>query len=114
MLLALAQGNAHTEIQRLLGASQPTIYQGIDKALAAGVRTGLYDRFHRPHAPQIGDEASAWVVALACRKPKDPGLPAVLWTLLALASSMAVRVAAAGFAQLSQAGTAAIWRTLDA
>ena len=114
VLLAFAQGKAPTEIQRLLGVSRPTIYKCIDKALAAGVRTGLRDRFHRPHAPQISDEAKAWVVDLACRKPKDLGLAAELWTLSALATYVAEHAVAAGFARLSQAGKTTIWRILDA
>ena len=114
VLLAFAQGKAPTEIQRLLGISRPTIYKCIDKALAAGVRTGLRDRFHRPHAPQISDEAKAWVVDLACRKPKDLGLAAELWTLSALAAYVAKHAAAAGFARLSRAGKTTVWRILDA
>lgn len=114
VLLAFAQGKAPTEIQRLLGVSRPTIYKCIDKALAAGVRIGLRDRFHRPHAPQISDEAKAWMIDLACRKPKDLGLAAELWTLSALAAYVAEHAAAAGFARLSRAGKTTIWRILDA
>ena len=43
MLLAYAQGQSPTEIQRALGVSRPTIYKCIDKALAAGVAAGLRD-----------------------------------------------------------------------
>ena len=80
ILLAYAAGKLPTEIQRLHGVSRPTIYKCIDKALAAGVATGLKDRYHRAHAPQISEAAKAWVVDLACRKPKDLGLAAELWT----------------------------------
>lgn len=114
VLLAFARGKAPTEIQRLLGISRPTIYKCIDKALAAGIHTGLRDRFHRPHAPQISDEAKAWVIDLACRRPKDLGLAAELWTLSALAAYVAAHAAAAGFARLSRAGKTTIWRILDA
>jgi hypothetical protein len=47
---------------------RPTIYKCIDKALAAGVEAGLRDRYHRPYPSQIGDEAKARVIDLACRK----------------------------------------------
>jgi len=89
LLLAYAAGTSPTEIQRALGVSRPTIYKCIDKALAAGVVTGLRDHYHRPHAPQITEAAKAWVVDLACRKPKDLGLAAELWTLSALAEHVA-------------------------
>jgi hypothetical protein len=31
----------------------------------------LKDGYHRPKEPAIGDTAKAWVVHLACTKPKD-------------------------------------------
>ena len=114
MLLAYAQGKAPTEIQRLLGASRPTIYKCIDKALAAGVETGLRDRFHRPHAAPISDEAKAWVIDLASRQPKSLGMAAELWTLSALAAYVASHAVAAGFPRLSRAGKSTVWRILDA
>lgn len=114
VLLAYAQGKAPTEIQRLLGVSRPTIYKCVDKALAAGVSTGLRDRFHRPQAPQISDEAKAWVIDLACRKPKSLGLAAELWTLAALAAHVASSAATAGFPRLSSAGKSTVWRILNA
>jgi transposase len=114
VLLAYAEGQTPTEIQRALGVSRPTIYKCIDKALAAGVASGLRDRYHRPHAPQISEAAKAWVIDLACRKPKDLGLAAELWTLSALAEYVAANASAAGFARLARAGKTTVWRILDA
>jgi transposase len=113
VLLAYAAGKSPTEIQRALGVSRPTIYKCIDKALAAGVVTGLRDHYHRPHAPQITEAAKAWVVDLACRKPKDLGLAAELWTLSALAEHVASHAVKAGFARLAKAGKTTVWRILD-
>lgn len=114
VLLAYAAGNAPTQIQRALGVSRPTIYKCIDKALAAGVANGLRDRYHRPHAAQISEAAKAWVIDLACRKPKDLGLAAELWTLSALAEHVAAQSSEAGFPRLAQAGKATVWRILNA
>ena len=113
VLLAYAAGKAPTEIQRTLGMSRPSIYKCIDKALAAGVANGLRDRYHRPHAPQISEAAKAWVIDLACRKPKDLGLAAELWTLSALAEHVAAQAGDAGFPRLAQARKATVWRILD-
>jgi transposase len=113
VLLAYAAGNSPTEIHRALGVSRPTIYKCIDKALAAGVVTGLRDRYHRPHAPQITEAAKAWVIDLACRKPKDLGLAAELWTLSALAEHVAANATQAGFPRLAQSGKTTVWRILD-
>ena len=114
VLLAYAEGNSPTQIQRALGVSRPTIYKCIDKALATGVVTGLHDRYHRANAAQISEAAKAWVVDLACRKPKELGLAAELWTISALADYVSSQSVDAGFARLSRAGKATVWRILDA
>ena len=75
VLLKYAQGVSISEIQRQLGVSRPMIYKCIDKALAAGIQAGLKDAYHRPHAPEITEEAKAWVVSVACTKPREFGLP---------------------------------------
>ena len=114
VLLAYADGKLPTEIQRLHRVSRPTIYKCIDKALAAGVSTGLKDRYHRAHPPQISDAAKAWVVDLACRKPKDLGLAPELWTLSALAQYVNAHASASGFVRLTRSNKATVWRILDA
>lgn len=113
VMLGYADGATVTELQRQLGFSRPMIYRCVDKALAAGVQMGLKDKYHRPHEPEISDEAKAWVVSIACTKPKDHGLAAELWTISALARFVSERAGAAGFARLSNAGKSTVWRILD-
>ena len=113
VLLGYADGISITELQRQLGFSRPMIYRCVDKALAAGVQMGLKDKYHRPHEPEISDEAKAWVVSVACTKPKDHGLAAELWSISALAKFVSERAQAAGFARLANAGKSTIWRILD-
>lgn len=113
VLLGYAAGTSITELQRQLGFSRPMIYRCIDKALAAGVQMGLKDKYHRPHEPEISEEAKAWVVSIACTKPKDHGLAAELWTISALARFVCDGARAAGFARLSKAGKSTVWRILD-
>ena len=112
MMLGYADGMSITELQRRLGFSRPMIYRCVDKALAAGVQTGLKDKYHRPHEPEISDEAKAWVVSIACTKPKDHGLAAELWSISALARFVSERTEAAGFARLANAGKSTVWRIL--
>ena len=114
ILLRYAEGMTITGIHGALRVSRPTIYKCIDKALAAGAASGLKDRYHRPHEPLIGEADKAWVIDLACRKPKACGLAAELWTLSALARYTREHAPAAGFPALSQAGKATIWRILNA
>jgi transposase len=113
VLLGYAGGTSITELQRQLGLSRPMIYRCVDKALAAGVQAGLKDKYHRPHEPEITDAAKAWVVSIACTKPKDHGLAAELWTLSGLARFVSQRAQAAGFDRLANAGKSTVWRILD-
>lgn len=113
VLLGYAAGTSITELQRQLGFSRPMIYRCVDKALAAGVQMGLKDKYHRPHEPEITDEAKAWVVSIACTKPKDHGLASELWSIAALARFVSERAEGVGFARLSGAGKSTIWRILD-
>jgi len=113
VMLGYADGVSVTELQRQLGFSRPMIYRCVDKALAAGVHMGLKDKYHRPHEPEISDEAKAWVVSIACTKPKDHGLAAELWSISALARFVGERAQAAGFARLAGAGKSTVWRILD-
>lgn len=113
ILLGYASGTSITELQRQLGFSRPMIYRCIDKALAAGAQMGLKDKYHRPHEPEITDEAKAWVVGIACTKPKDHGLAAELWSISGLAKFVCEHAHAAGFARLAKAGKSTVWRILD-
>jgi len=114
ILLRYAAGEGPTAIQAALGVSRPSIYKCIDKALAAGVQAGLTDQYHRPKEPVITPEAKAWVLNVACTKPKDHGLAAELWTLSALACYTREHACSAGHGSLARAGKATIWRILHA
>lgn len=113
VLLKYAQGITISEIQRQMGVSRPMIYKCIDKALAAGVQAGLKDAYHRPHAPEITEDAKAWVVSVACTKPKELGLAGELWSISALARYVSKQADSSGFPRLASAGKSTIWRILD-
>ena len=113
VLLGYADGLSITDVMRRVGVGRPMIYKCIDKALAAGVAAGLKDAYHRPHEPEITDEAKAWVVSIACTKPKDHGLAAELWSISALAAFVSERAEVAGYPRLAQAGKSTVWRILN-
>lgn len=113
ILLGYADGASISELMRRVGVGRPMIYKCIDKALAAGMSAGLKDAYHRPHAPEITDEAKAWVVSVACTKPKDHGLAAELWTISALARFIAEQAVAAGHPRLINPGKSTVWRILN-
>jgi transposase len=113
ILLAYAENRSITEVMRRVGVGRSTVYKCIDKALAEGVAAGLKDAYHRPHEPEIGEEAKAWVVSLACTKPKDHGRAAEVWSISALAEFVSSHAEEAGHPRLAQAGKSTVWRILN-
>lgn len=112
ILLKYADGEAISGIKKELNVSRPTIYKCIDKALAAGIETGLKDKYHRAKDPVITEEAKAWVINLACTKPKDHGYAAEIWTLAHLAKHTRKHAPAAGHECLKRSAKATIYRIL--
>jgi transposase len=112
ILLEYADGKSISKIRGETKLSRPTIYKCIDKALAAGIETGLKDKYHRPKEPSITAEAKAWVVNLACSKPKEHGYAAEMWTLSQLAKHTRQYAPSEGHNCLSRAGKATIHRIL--
>jgi len=113
ILLHYANEIPITQIQKLVNMSRPSIYKCIDKALAAGAEAGLKDYYHRPFDPTIDDAAKAWVINLACTKPKEHGLAAELWTYSELAKYTRKHAPGAGYVSLAKAVKATIWRILS-
>jgi len=95
ILLGYHAGENFSALSRTLQVSRRIVYKHVDRALAAGVDVALRDRPHGS-APTITPEAKAWVLALACTKPKEHGQTAELWTLSALAKHIGGTAKAAG------------------
>ena len=80
--------------------SRTTVVLCIRKCLEFGVDTALND-LPRPGKPrQVPDDAIAWVLNLACQKPKDLGYSYELWTYDLLTRHARQHCEAAGFAAL--------------
>ena len=112
ILIKYADGQTISSIEKNLKVSRPTIYKCIDKSLAAGIETGLKDKYHSPKSPVITEDAKTWVVNLACTKPKDHGYAAELWTLAQLAKHVRQHASTVGHKCLTRAAKATIHRIL--
>ena len=112
ILLQYYKGSSPSEIQRALHVSRVTIYHCLNKALEMGMEAGLKDTFHRPKEPLINAADKAWVVHLACAKPKDLGYAAELWTRQALATHVRKHAQAEGHPSLACAAKATVQRIL--
>src|SRR5437773_2431788 len=113
ILLQYHAGNNPSAIQRSLGISRVTIYHCLHKALAMGIEAALKDAFHRPKEPVITSADKAWVVHLACTKPKELGYAAELWTRQSLALHVRQQAQAAGHPSLARAAKATVQRILE-
>jgi len=75
-LLAYSSGKSLAAVQRSVGISYGALSKCIKKALVAGGTEPPRDE-QRCGRPRVIDEiAKAWVVALACTKPKELGYTA--------------------------------------
>jgi hypothetical protein len=107
-------GETVTQIARVLKTTRNSVVKWIDKALQMGVVAGMKDTPHKPREAVITYDAKAWVVHLACSKPKDLGYAAELWTRSALAAYVRREAVAGGFPALVNAGKATVQRILAA
>ena len=107
-------GETVSQIAQALNMTRKSVLKWIDKALQVGADVGLNDTPHKPREAVITDDAKAWVVSLACSKPKELGYAAELWTRSALARHVRKHAREAGFPALSQAAKATVHRILKA
>jgi transposase len=112
ILLGYYAGESITGIGRRLGMTRLSVSKWVAKALAVGPMAALKDNYHRPKEPVIGDDAKAWVVHVACSKPKDMGYAAEVWSRQALARHIREHAVEAGFPALSRAAKATVHRIL--
>ena len=96
MLLAYRQDPSFFAVGRTLGVHHQTVQRCVERAVVYGPVAALDDRPRPGKEPTITAEAKAWLVSLACRKPKELGYPHELWTTRLLASHARERGPAAG------------------
>lgn len=106
-------GETVSQIARTLNMTRKSALKWIDKALQIGADVGIEDTPHKPREAVITDDAKAWVVHLACSKPKEFGYAAELWTRSALAQHVRQHAVQAGYPALAKAAKATVQRILD-
>lgn len=114
ILLAYADGESVSSIARRLGTNRPKVERCIDKALQLGPKAALEDLPGRGRKATIPEEARAWLVALACRKPKDLGYSYELWTTKLLAAHARKHGPQAGHPSLSRLSRGTVSKILKA
>ncbi len=107
-------GENVSQIARALKTTRKSVLKWIDKALQMGAEVGIKDTPHKPREAVITDDAKAWVVNLACTKPKDLGYAAELWSRSALARHIRKSAVKEGYPALAKAAKATVQRILTA
>ena len=80
IVLLSYQGKNDREISRELKVDYKTVRLWIKRVLDFGVKKGLVDKSRSGRPQDISAESRAWIVSLACMKPKDLGYPHEIWT----------------------------------
>ena len=114
ILLRYQSGETISEIARALGTNRPRVERCVSKALDLGVTQALADLPGRGRRPAMTAAARAWVVALACQKPKDLGYAQELWTTRLLAKHIRKHCDAAGHPSLAKLGRGTVSKILSA
>ena len=114
ILLRYHAGNTVSAIARDMGTNRPRVERCVSKALELGAEQALTDLPGRGRRPAMTPEARAWVVALACQKPKDLGYAQELWTTRLLAKHVRKHCGAAGHASLARLGRGTVSKILTA
>lgn len=106
-------GETIAAIMQAVGMTRKSVSKWITNALTMGVAAGLKDTPHGSQ-PKLTEEAKAWVVHVACTKPKDFGYAAEVWSRHALAQHVRQHAVAQGHACLVRASKATVHRILAA
>lgn len=114
ILLRYHGGETVSGIAVALRTNRPRVERCIAKALGLGVRGALQDLPGRGRRPALSAEARAWVVALACQKPKELGYAQELWTTRLLAKHVRKHCAAAGHPSLQHLARGTVSKILRA
>ena len=112
ILLGYAGGMTVSAIARSLGTNRPKVERCIDKGLQLGALAALGDLPRKGRPGTIASEARAWVVSLACVKPKELGYPEELWTTRLLASHVRAHCEGVGHPSLAKLARGTVWKIL--
>jgi len=114
IVLLSYQGKNDTEISRELKVDYKTVRLWIKRVLDFGVKEGLVDKSRSGRPQDISAESRAWLVSLACMKPKDLGYPHEIWTQRLLVKHIRKNCINEGHPDLSKISQGTISKILNA
>lgn len=114
ILLLTHQGISDSQIAKKLGTNRQKVIRCVNKALAYGIEEAIDDLPRSGKPPDIKGEARAWIISIACKKPKDVGYPHELWTHKLLAEYIRKECTTMGFPEVSKIASGTISKILGA
>lgn len=112
VLVAYANGERVSAIARRLAMPRPKVDRCIDRALQFGPVSALTDLPRSGRPSIITSEARAWLISVACQKPKDLGYSYELWTTRLLAQHVRDHCRASGHPSLERLGRGTVSKIL--
>ena len=100
ILLWKSEAKPDKTIADNLAVAVNTVRRCINRYNASGMNLALFDDERSGRPSEITDDAKAWVISIACRKPCDLGYAAELWTLAALHKHIQDHAEEAGYPRL--------------
>jgi hypothetical protein len=113
ILLAYRANSSTYAVGEAIVVTHQTVQPCLDRALRFGVMAALDDNPRPGKEPTITDGARAWVVSLACQKPKEMGYPHELWATRLLARHVRETAEIAGHPCLTRLAQGTLCKILD-
>ncbi|MEA1910104.1 MAG: IS630 family transposase [Spirochaetota bacterium] len=113
IILRYSEGETVSAIARELNTNRPKVERCIDKALQFGSLQALEDLQRRGRPGIITPEAKAWLISIACLKPKDLGYSYELWTTRLLSKHIREHCKEAGHPSLAELARGTVSKILS-
>lgn len=113
ILLLKADGCSIDNIADKIGINRKSVMLCLNKYAQGGVENALFDAPGRGRNAEITDDEKAWIINIACQKPRDFGYSAETWTYARLTSHINKNAETAGFTRLSTIHKSTVHTILD-
>ena len=113
ILLLKADGCSIDDIADKIGINRKSVMLCLNKFAQGGVENALSDAPGRGRNAEITDDEKAWIINIACQKPRDFGYSAETWTYARLTSHINKNAETAGFTRLSTIHKSTVHTILD-
>ena len=113
ILLLKADGCSIDNIADKIGINRKSVMLCLNKYAQGGVENALSDAPGRGRNAEITDDEKAWIINIACQKPRDFGYSAETWTYARLTSHINRNAETAGFTRLSTIHKSTVHTILD-